>query len=261
MNKTAEVWPTEEDFVHHVGERLPWRHITVLLDRLATRDDRNWYAAKAVTEGWSRNVLEHFIKVDLRHQVGSAPTNFAAALDAPDSELAQDLVKDPYVFEHLAYVDRVEERTVEQALMDRLQDTLMEFGRGMAFVGRQVRLPVADEKGDTDEVVLDLLLFNIPQRRYVVVELKTGRFRAEHLGQLSTYVAVVDGELRDDTHQAPTIGLLLCTGRNEAIVRYALAGSGVPVGVADYHGLPSDAQAVLPSAEELQRAIALPVQP
>jgi len=255
MNKAAEVWPTEEDFVQHVAERLPWGHIMVLLDRLKTRDDRNWYAARAAAEGWSRNVLEHFIKVDLRHQVGSAPTNFAVALDAPDSVLAQELVKDPYVFEHLAYVDRVEERTIEQALMDRLQETLMEFGRGMAFVGRQVRIPVTDEKGDTEEVILDLLLFSIPQRRYVVVELKTGRFRPEYLGQLSTYVAMVDGELRDKTHQSPTIGLLLCTGRNEAIVRYALGGTAVPVGVADYQGLPSDAQAVVPSVEELQRVV------
>jgi hypothetical protein len=132
----------------------------------------------------------------------------------------------------------------------------MEFGRGMAFVGRQFRIQVTDEKGDTEEMVLDLLLFNIPQRRYIVVELKAGRFRPEQLGQLSTYVAVIDGELRDDTYQAPTIGLLLCTGKNEAIVRYALAGAGVPVAVADYQGLPSDARAVLPSAEELQAVIA-----
>jgi len=255
MRKVAQAWPDEADFVHHVGAHLPWRHITILVDQLSSREDRDWYAARAVAEGWSRNLLEHFIKVDLRHQVGSTPTNFAGVLDAPDSELAQELVKDPYVFEHLVYGDRIEERAVEQALMDRLQDTLMEFGRGMAFVGRQVRIPVTDEKGDVEEVVPDLLLFNIPQRRYVVVELKTGRFRAEYLGQLSTYVAVVDGELRDRAYQAPVIGLLLCTGRNEAIVRYALGGAGVPVGVANYHGLPPDARAVLPSVEELQRVV------
>ena len=124
MNKAAEVWPTEEEFVQHGVEQLPWGHITVLLDRLSTRDDRDWYAARAVAEGWKRNVLEHFIKVGLRQQLGSAKTNFAITLDAPDTELAQQLVKDPYVFEHLAYVDRVDERNVEQALMDRLQDTL-----------------------------------------------------------------------------------------------------------------------------------------
>jgi predicted nuclease of restriction endonuclease-like (RecB) superfamily len=108
---------------------LPWGHVETLLDRLSTRDERDWYASRAIAEGWNRNVLAHFIKVDLRRQVGSAPTNFAVALDAPDSDLARELVKDPYVFEHLVYADRVDERTVEQALMDRLQDTLMEFGK------------------------------------------------------------------------------------------------------------------------------------
>ncbi|MDR0415762.1 MAG: PDDEXK nuclease domain-containing protein, partial [Propionibacteriaceae bacterium] len=242
MRRVAQVWPTEDEFLQRHVKELPWGHVTALLDRLSTRDERDWYATRAATEGWNRNVLEHFIKVDLHHQIGAAPTNFAVTLDAPDSDLAQELVKDPYVFEHLAYVNRVDERAVEQALMDRLQDTLMEFGHSMAFVGRKVRISVTDEKGDTEKVVLDLLLFNIPQRRHIVVELKAGRFRPEHLGQLSAYVAVVDGELRDKAHQAPPIGLLLCTGKNEAIVRYALAGSGVPAGVADYQGLPSDAR-------------------
>jgi predicted nuclease of restriction endonuclease-like (RecB) superfamily len=169
MSKAAESWPTWDEFVHRVGEQLPWRHITVLLDRLETNEERDWYAARAVAEGWTRALLEHFIKADLRGQVGAAPTNFPAALDAPDSELARELAKDPYVFEHLAYVERITERDVEQALMDRLQDTLTEFGRGMAFVGRQVRFTVRDENGRTDELVLDLLLFSIPQLRYLVV--------------------------------------------------------------------------------------------
>ncbi|MDR2620501.1 MAG: PDDEXK nuclease domain-containing protein, partial [Propionibacteriaceae bacterium] len=183
MRKVAEIWPTLEEFVHHVGARLPWRHITVLADRLKTNEERNWYAARAAEEGWKRSVLEHYIKIDLRRRLGNAPTNFSTVLDSPDSELAQQLVKDPYVFEHLAYVERITERDVERTLMDRLQDTLTEFGRGMAFVGRQVRLDVTDEKGDTDEFVLDLLLFHIPQRRYVVVELKIGRFEPSFLSQ------------------------------------------------------------------------------
>ena len=256
MRRVAEVWPTEEDFVHHVGGHLPWRHITVLLDRLSTREDRDWYAAQAIAEGWKRSVLEHFIKVGLRNQIGAAPTNFAATLDSPDSELAQQLVKDPYVFEHLAYVERIDERHVEQALMDRIQDTLTEFGRGMAFVGRQVHFEVTDEKGDTEELVPDLLLFNIPQCRYVVVELKVGRFQPAFLGQLSAYVGLVDAELRDPTKHAPTIGVLLCTGKNEAVVRFTLANMTTAVGVADYEGLPADVKAALPSPEELQAAVA-----
>lgn len=104
MRKVAEVWSDEAEFVHHAGGRLPWRHITVLLDRLDTRDDRDWYAARAAEEGWSRAVLEHKIKADLRAAIGSAPSNFDTALDPTDSDLARQLVKDPYVFEHLSMV-------------------------------------------------------------------------------------------------------------------------------------------------------------
>lgn len=156
MRKAAEVWPTEDEFVHHVGGRLPWRHVTVLLDRLTTRTERDWYAAMAAEEGWSRGVLEHHIKVDLHGALGTAPTNFEQALTVPDSDLAQQLIKDPYVFEHLALVKRRDERSVEQALMDRLRDTMLEFGRGMAFVGRQVRLTVPDDQtGEVEEFYID----------------------------------------------------------------------------------------------------------
>ncbi|MCL2455709.1 MAG: PDDEXK nuclease domain-containing protein [Micrococcales bacterium] len=259
MRRAAQVWPTEADFLQHGVGELPWGHVTVLLDRLSTREDRDWYAARAVAEGWKRNVLEYFIKVGLRSQVGSAPTNFATTLDPSDSELAQQLVKDPYVFEHLAHVERATERAVDQALMDRLQDTLTEFGRGMAFVGRQLRFEVTDRKGDTDELVLDLLLFHIPQARYVVVELKVGRFRPAFAGQLAAYVGLIDDRLRDPAKHAPTIGLLLCMGKNESIVRYTLASMSSAVGVADYEGLPADVRAAVPSAEEL-RVLLSPAQ-
>jgi predicted nuclease of restriction endonuclease-like (RecB) superfamily len=255
MSKVAETWPTEDAFVQQVAERLPWGHVMVLIDRLNARAERDWYAARSAEEGWSRNLLEHWIKVDLHGRLGAAPTNFSTVLASPDSELAQQLVKDPYVFEHLSYVDRQVERDVEQALMDRLQDTLMEFGRGMAFVGRQVRLEVTDEKGDTEELVLDLLLFHIPQRRFVVVELKMGRFKSAYAGQLGVYVAVVDDQLRDHEYNAPTVGLLLCSGKNESIVRYALASTTAPIGVAEYEGVPADATGVLPSAGELRLAL------
>ncbi len=256
MRRVAEVWPTEEEFVQHIAAQMPWGHVMVLLDRLSTRQERDWYAVKAAADGWSRDVLEHFIKVDLRRQLGSAPANFDTTLEAPDSELAQQLVKDPYVFEHLAYVQQATEREVEQALMDRLQETLMELGRGMAFVGRQYPLTVTDEKGDSDEFVIDLLFFHIPQARFVVVELKVGKFRPAYAGQLGTYVAIVDDQLRDPARHAPTVGLLLCTGKNEATVRFSLASTTAPMAVADYEGLPADAREALPSTEVLQAVVA-----
>lgn len=256
MRKAAEVWPTEDEFVHHVGGRLPWRHVTVLLDRLTTRNERDWYAAMAAEEGWSRGVLEHHIKVDLHGSLGTAATNFEQALTVPDSDLAQQLIKDPYVFEHLALVKRRDERSVEQALMDRLQDTMLEFGRGMAFVGRQVRLIVPDDQtGEVEEFYVDLLFFSAEQLRYVVVELKIGKFEPAHLGQLGTYVAIVDDHYRRPAIHAPTVGILLCTGKSRATVRYALASSSAPLAVADYQGLPDDARAALPSAADLEAVV------
>ncbi|WP_435738495.1 PDDEXK nuclease domain-containing protein [Cellulosimicrobium sp. PMB13] len=201
-------------------------------------------------------MLEHHLTMNLRRALGAAPSNFAAALDRPDSDLAQQLVKDPYVFEDLGLVERRAERDVEQALMDRLQDTMLELGRGMAFVGRQVRLSVPDDASDrVDELYVDLLFFHIEQLRYVIVELKIGTFEPSHLGQLGTYVAIVDDQYRRPEIHAPTVGILLCTGKSGPTVRYALASTNAPVAVADYKGLPEEARGVLPSAAELEAVI------
>ena len=229
-----------------------------MLGRLDTRAERDWYAAAAAENGWSRAVLEHQIKVGLRSALGAAPTNFTASLDAADSELAQQLVKDPYVFEHLALVERVAEKEVEQALMDRLQDTLLEFGRGMAFVGRQVRLTVPDDRSDqVSEFYVDLLLFHVEQLRYVVIELKAEKFKPEHLGQLSFYLTAVDMQVKAEQDN-PTIGLLLCKSKNTVVAEYALRDKTQPIGVAEYQlieSLPEELQTSLPSIEQIEREL------
>ncbi|MGN7701528.1 PDDEXK nuclease domain-containing protein [Cellulosimicrobium sp. 22601] len=256
MRTFALTWP-DAGFVQQPVAQLPWGHVTVLLSRLKTTDDRDWYAERSAVEGWSRGMLEYHIKLDLRRALGAAPTNFAGALDAADSELAQAMVKDPYVFEHLGLVRTRAEREVEQALMDRLQDTMLELGRGMAFVGRQVRLTVPDDESDAvDEFFVDLLFFHVEQLRYVVVELKVGEFEPAHLGQLGTYVAIVDDQYRRHEIHAPTVGILLCTGRSGAVVRYSLASTNAPVAVADLQGLPDEARGALPSVAELQAVVA-----
>jgi predicted nuclease of restriction endonuclease-like (RecB) superfamily len=255
MRAMAEAWPDESIWQQAVA-KLPWGHITVLLSRLTTREERDWYAARAAEEGWTRGILELQIRSRLRDALGAAPTNFTAALDSADSELAQQLVKDPYVFEHLAMVSDLNERDVEQALMDRLQDTLLEFGRGIAFVGRQVRLTVEDDStGEGDDFWVDLLLFSYAQNRFIVVELKIGKFEPAHLGQLGTYVAIVDDQYRKPELHAPTVGILLCTSKSGSTVKYALAAAAAPLAVADYQGLPDDARAALPSAKELKAVI------
>lgn len=249
MRRVAETWPEPEEFVQQAAAQLPWGHVMVLLDRLDTREERDWYAAAAAANGWSRSVLLHHIKTGLRAATGAAPSNFASSLPSGDSELAQQIVKDPYVFEHLGLVERAVERVVEQALMDRLQDTMLELGQGMAFVGRQVRLTVPDDtpSGRTEEFYLDLLFFNIEQLRYVVVELKIGDFRPGYLGQLGTYGEIIDDQRRRPEIHAPTIGILLCTGKHGPTVRYALASTAAPIAVAEYQGLPVRDRAGLPS--------------
>lgn len=250
MRKLADAWPTETEFVQQAAAQLPWGHLMVLLDKLATREDKEWYAARAVENGWSRASLEFEIKMDLKSRLGSAPSNFSTTLEAADSDLAQQVVKDSYVFEHLDPGKQIAERDREQALMDRIQATLLELGRGMAFVGRQFRIEVGG-----DEFFVDLLFFHVTQLRYVVVELKVGKFQPAHMGQIGTYVAMIDGEVRDPEVHARTVGILLCTERNGATLDYALASTASPVAVALYEGLTPNERAELPDPAELEAVI------
>jgi len=251
MRAFAAAWPDLAEVVPQPVAQLPWGHVRALLDRLEGRAERDWYAARAVVEGWSRAVLEFGIRSGLRARVGAAPSNFTAALPPADSDLAQELVRDPYVFDTLGLAAPIAERDLEQALMDRLQATLLEFGRGMAFVGRQVRVDL----GDGFEVVVDLLLFNVEQLRYVVVELKVGRLAPGDVGQLGVYVAVVDDKLRRPETHASTVGLLLVAGRSDPLAQYALAASSAPVAVADWASLPAETRAVLPPADRIAAAL------
>ncbi len=232
--------------------RLPWGHVTVLLDKLDDQAERDWYAAAAVQHGWSRNVLLNQIMNRLHARVGAAPSNFPAQLPAADSELAQQLTRDPYVLDFLDLTTPVAERDLETALVDRLQAFLLELGHGFAFVGRQYHFAV-----DGDDFYIDLLFFHWPQSRFVVVELKVGRFAPEHLGQLGFYVAWVDDNLRTPDRHSPTVGILLCAGRNDSVVRYALAGSTAPMAVADYtyDTLPAAVRDSVPTDIELDRAV------
>ncbi len=221
MRSLAAAWPQEAIVQQPVG-RLPWGHVTVLLDKVTDPGERDFYAATAVEHGWSRNVLLHQIMNQLHTRAGAAPSNFSSSLPQADAELAQQLTRDPYVLDFLQLTAPVAERDLETALTDRLQAFLLELGHGFAFIGRQYRFTV-----DGDEFAIDLLFFNWQQSRFVVVELKTGRFSPEHTGQLGFYVAWVDANLRRPEH-SPTIGILLCAGRNDHVVRYALAGSNTP---------------------------------
>ena len=252
MRSFARAWPGMNEIAQQPVAHLPWGHITVLLDKLGDPEPRKWYAGQAVAHGWSRAVLEHHIKTTAHLRFGTAPTNFDRILESGASELAQQITKDPYVFDFLRIEPGHAERELEQALVDRIIETLGELGTGFSFVGRQVPFQV-----DGDEFLIDLLFFHVEQLRYVVVELKVGKFKPEYAGQLGFYVELVEDQLRRPAH-GPTVGLLLCTDKNDSVVRYALASSNQPIAIASYDLLPPAERAALPSEADLQRALENP---
>ena len=251
MRSFAQAWPDAGPIGQQAVGQLPWGHVTVLLDKLDDRTARDWYAEKAAAHGWSRNVLLNQIMNRTRERIGAAPTNFAGRLAPDDSDLSHQIAKDPYVFDFLGLTDDVAERDLEQALMDRIVETLRELGAGFAFVGRQVHFDVSG-----DDFFIDLLFFHTEQLRYVVIELKTGTFDPAFTGQLGFYIAVVDDTMRRDFHR-PTIGILICGGRNNHTVRYALGQTNAPMAVSTYtyDTLPADEQQVLPTAEQIAGAL------
>ncbi|MHA6829656.1 PDDEXK nuclease domain-containing protein [Ralstonia pseudosolanacearum] len=248
MRALAQAWP-EPEFVQQAAAQLPWFHLCTLLDKLGTREEREWYAAKAVEHGWSRNVLVMQIETLAHERHGNAVTNFPDRLPPPQSDLARASLKDPYIFDFLGMTDGVQERDLENALMRHITQFLLELGAGFAFVGRQYRLEVGG-----DEFFIALLFYHLKLRCYVVVELKTTPFKPEYAGQLNFYLSAVDAQLKAPTDQA-TIGLLLCKEQNPLVAEYALPGMAKPMGVAEYQLLreiPAPLTSELPSIEQIE---------
>jgi predicted nuclease of restriction endonuclease-like (RecB) superfamily len=252
MRSFAEAWP-DEAFVQGVLAQLPWYHQLALLDKLNTADKRRWYAAQAIEHNWSRNVLVVQIETRLHERSGQALTNFPLTLPRPQSDLARESLKDPYRFDFLGMTEASQEREIEHALVKHVTEFLLELGAGFAFVGRQVLLDVGGE-----EFFIDLLFYHLKLRCYVVIELKSGKFRPEHLGQLGFYLTAVDRQVRGE-HDNPTIGLLLCKTKNKVVAEYALGDKSQPMGIAEYRlveSLPAELQTSLPSIEQIEQALA-----
>lgn len=255
MRALAEAWP-ESEVVQQVVGQLPWGHNLVLLTKLKTQPLRLLYAERAVKHGWSRATLEMQIETRRVEREGQAITNFAERLPAPLSDLARESLKDPYRFDFLGLHDDAQERAIEQALVQHVTQFLLELGAGFAFVGRQVLLEVGG-----DEFFIDLLFYHLKLRCYVVIELKGGQFKPEHLGQLGFYLTAVDRQIKAE-HDQPTIGLLLCKSKNKVVAEYALGDKTQPMGVAEFkllESLPAELQTGLPSIEQIERELgALP---
>ncbi len=252
MRAFAEAWPDAEIVQQAVGQ-LPWGHNLVLLTRLKNAEQRLAYARSAIAHGWSRNVLNIHIETRLLERQGAALTNFELTLPKPQSDLARESLKDPYRLDFLGLGREAGEREIENALLKHITEFLLELGAGFAFVGRQVLLDVAG-----DEFFIDLLFYHLKLRCYVVIELKGGKFKPEHLGQLSFYLAAVDAQVKHP-QDAPTIGLLLCKSKNKVVAEYALRNNTQPLGVAEYQlldSLPEELQTSLPSIEQIERELA-----
>ena len=251
MRAVAEAWP-EPEFVQQAAAQLPWFHLCTLIDKLATREERDWYLAKAVEHNWSRNVLVMQIETRLRERQGKAVANFEQRLPKPQSDLARESIKDPYRFDFLGLTDEAQEREIESALVQHVTRFLLELGAGFAFVGRQVLLDVGGE-----EFFIDLLFYHLKLRCYVVIELKAGKFKPEHLGQLGFYLTAVDRQVKSEQDN-PTIGLLLCKSKNQVVAEYALGDKSQPMGIAEYklmESLPEPLQTSLPTIEQIENEL------
>jgi predicted nuclease of restriction endonuclease-like (RecB) superfamily len=251
MRAFASAYP-ESEFVQQAAGQLPWFHHCIILDKLKTRALRETYIQAAFEFGWSRSVLEMQIKSAWHTRTGQAITNFSRTLPPQTSDLATQMLKDPYNFDFLSLHDSALEREIERGLMAHLKKFLLELGAGFAFVGNQYHLEIGGQ-----DFYLDLLFYHVKLHCYVVIELKAREFMPEDAGKLSFYLAAVDGELKTQGDN-PTIGLMLCKTKNSIIAEYALSNISAPLGVSEYQlteSLPAELQNVLPSIEELEQAL------
>jgi len=252
MRAFAEAW-TEEEIVQQPVGQIPWGHNIALLTKLKDSGLRLRYAAAAVEHGWSRNTLTMQIEAKAVERQGKAVTNFDRTLPAVQSDLARESLKDPYKLDFLGLEEDAREREIELALVDHVADFLIELGAGFAYVGRQVHLEVGD-----DDFFIDLLFYHLKLRAYVVIEIKAGKFKPEHIGQLGFYMTAIDAQVKHAQDQA-TIGLVLCKTKNEVVAEYALRDNARPLGIAEYQlaqSLPEPLQTNLPTIEQIERELA-----
>jgi predicted nuclease of restriction endonuclease-like (RecB) superfamily len=248
MRSFAEAWDTEEIVQRLVGQ-IPWGQNITLITKIKDKEEREWYARKIVELGWSRPVLVHQIESGLRHRQGKAVNNFEKTLPSPQSDLAREMLKDPYLFDFLSVGDEAHEREIERELVKHITSFLLELGTGFSFVGRQVQLEVEGE-----DFFIDLLFYHLKLRCYVVIELKATSFKPEYVGKLNFYLSAVDATMRHESDN-PSIGLILCKDRKGLIAEYALKDISKPMGVTEYQlvaAIPENLKGSLPTIEELE---------
>jgi predicted nuclease of restriction endonuclease-like (RecB) superfamily len=231
---------------------VPWRHHVEIIARSKSYNEAMFYVHKTVENGWSRSVLLHFIDADLYESQGKAPNNFSRLLPEVQSDLASELIKDPYQFDFITLTENFQERELEDALTDNITKFLIELGQGFAYIGRQVPIDVGEQ-----ELLIDLLFYHMNLRCYIVIELKATELKAEYAGKLGVYVTAVNHKLKLPVDN-PTIGLLVCKSKNKVMAEYAVESSSQPIGISEYELsqlIPEDYQSVLPSIEEIEEEL------
>ena len=248
MRSFAETYPKQQ-FVQEVLAQITWYHHITLLEKVKDEQERLWYIQQSAEHGWSRNVLAHHIDTQLFHRKGNAVTNFKTTLPALDSDLATDVLKDPYVFDFITTSDENKERHLQQALLANIRRFLLELGVGFTFVGSNYHIVVGNE-----DFYIDLLFYHIRLHCYIVIELKAGNFKPEYVGKLNFYMTAIDRQVKEPEDKK-TIGLILCKTKNKVTAEYALSNIQNPMGVATYQtteALPEDLKGKLPDIKELE---------
>ncbi len=228
--------------------KLPWGHNLLLMEKIKDKDIRKIYAESTIKNGWSRNMLSVQIETEFHKRIGNSNNNFDVMLPPKDSDLVNNTIKDPYIFDFITLREDYKERELENALITKIRNMLLELGKGFSFVGNQYKITVDDE-----DFYIDLLFYHLDLRCYIVVELKIGEFKPEYVGQLGFYVTAVNETMKKES-DAPTIGLLLCRGKNRTTVDWSLKSANVPIGVSNYElreQLPKDLIDKLPTEEEI----------
>lgn len=243
-----------EAFVQEVLAQITWYHNITLIDKVKNSSEREWYIRQTIENGWSRNILVLQIENNLYHRQGKAVSNFRKTLPSPQSDLAHQTLKDPYIFDFLTLDKEAHERAIEKELVDHITKFLLELGAGFAFVGKQFHLEVSGQ-----DFYIDLLFYHTKLHCYIVVELKAGDFKPEYTGQINFYLSALD-DLVKGPEDNPSIGIILCAAKDRVLAEYALRDIKKPIGVAEWktkltRSLPKNLKGSLPSIEELEGSL------
>lgn len=249
MRQWYKFWSEESSIAQQLVSQIPWGHNLVIVSKTKNQEEALFYVQKIIQNNWSRSVLTHQIEGGLFGCEGKALTNFKATLPKPQSDLALQTIKDPYNFDFLTIREKHNEKELENALVEQIAKFLLELGAGFSFISRQHKLNI-----DGDDFYIDLLLYHVRLHCYVVVELKSVKFKPEFTGKLNFYVSAVDGILKSEQDNS-TIGILICKSKNKTVVEYALKDVHKPIGVSEYiitKKLPDEFKSSLPSIEDIE---------